>query len=351
MPKGSLDGEAGAVGSRAIIETINLTKRFNGFTAVDRVNIRVNEGEIYGLLGPNGAGKSTLIRMLTTLSLPTEGSARIAGYDVVKEAHRVRELVGIVSEKMIMYERLTAYENLRLFAKLYNVPKSETDARIEELLKIVNMTKWADEQIGKFSTGMKQRINVIRALVSMPRVVFMDEPTLGLDPQSTAEIRALIKRLNKKDGLTIVLTTHIMSEAEALCDRIGLMDRGRIVAVGSPDELKGRISDRNNTVVELDVINAPSDAAERLRGLYGIMSVSQKENCVKVIVSRGDAFQEVVEAAGRAGLRLRNASITQPTLEDVFLHFTGRAMVEEVKERVSMHRHGPHSLGLRPRIR
>jgi len=330
--------------ARRIIETFGLTKRFNGFTAVDHVDIHVNEGEVYGLLGPNGAGKSTLIRMLTTLSNPTEGTAKVGGYDIVNEAEKVRETVGMVSEKMIMYDRLTAYENLRLFAKLYNVPKSEMGSRIEELLKIVNMSKWADEQIGKFSTGMKQRINVIRALVSMPRVVFMDEPTLGLDPQSTADIREFIKRLNEKDGLTIVLTTHIMNEADVLCDRIGLIDKGKIAAQGSPAELKGLISEKGNTVVELDLAAAPHDAAERLRAVPGVVSAGQKENSVKVIVSREDAFQEVIDAAGRLGLKLRNASVSQPSLEDVFLHFTGREMVEEVKDKVPM-RHGGHGDG------
>ncbi|MGQ9582014.1 MAG: ATP-binding cassette domain-containing protein [Thermoplasmatota archaeon] len=326
-----------------IIETFGLTKRFNSFTAVDSVSMHVNEGELYGLLGPNGAGKSTIIRMLTTLSLPSEGSARVAGFDVVREADRVRETVGIVSEKMIMYDRLTAYENLRLFAKLYNVPKREMEERIEELLKIVNMTRWADEQIGKFSTGMKQRINVIRALVSMPRVVFMDEPTLGLDPQSTAEIRSLIRRLNEREGLTIVLTTHIMNEADVLCDRIGIIDRGKIAAVGSPEELKGRMAERGSTVVELDVVDASPDAAERLRRVDGVCSAAQEENRVKVIMGKENAFQDVVEAAGRAGLRLRNAFVSQPTLEDVFLQFTGRAMVEDVKDRVPGRRggHGP----------
>jgi len=330
-------------GARSIIETMGLTKRFDGFTAVDHVNIYVNEGEIYGLLGPNGAGKSTLIRMLTTLSNPSEGTAKVAAFDLVRDAEKVRETVGIVSEKMIMYDRLTAYENLKLFAKLYNVPNSEIDGRLQELLKVVNMTKWADEQIGKFSTGMKQRINVIRALVSMPKIVFMDEPTLGLDPQSTADIRDFIKRLNEKDGLTIVLTTHIMNEADVLCDRIGLIDKGKIAAEGSPAELKGRIAERGNTVVELDVMDAPADAAQRLRAVEGVKSVAQTENCVKVIVSREDAFQDIVDAAKKAGLRLRNATISQPSLEDVFLHFTGRAMVDEVKDKVPSRggRHGP----------
>lgn len=334
-----------------IIRTSNLTKKFNSFTAVNNVDMEVKKGEVYGLLGPNGAGKSTLIRMLTTLSRPTKGSAKIAGLDIIKEAHKVREVVGIVSEKMIMYDRLTAYENLRLFSKLYNVPKKEMDDRIEDLLKVVNMTKWADTQIGKFSTGMKQRINVIRALVSMPGVVFMDEPTLGLDPQSTAEIRKLIKKLNDERGLTIVLTTHIMNEADVLCNRIGLIDRGKIAAVGSPSELKSRIIEKGNTVVDLDLIDPPLGVNDMLAGLDFVKAASQKENHVKVISSRTDAFQDVVSAASGLGLRMRNASVNLPSLEDVFLHYTGREMIEEVKGKVKMGMSGgPHG-GIKRRVR
>ncbi len=323
-----------------IIETMGLTKMFKDFTAVDSVDLYVEEGEIYGLLGPNGAGKSTIIRMLTTLSKPTRGTARIAGFDIVKDAEKVREAVGMVSEKMIMYDRLTAYENLRLFGKLYNVPRKELDDRISELLKVVNMTKWSDVQIGKFSTGMKQRINVIRALVSMPRVIFMDEPTLGLDPQSTAEIRNFIKSLNEKEDLTIVLTTHIMNEADLLCHRIGLIDRGKIASTGSPGDLKASISDKGHTVVELDVIDAPPDAANRIASVEGMESAAQKENIIKVLTSKERGFQSVLDASSVIGLKLRNATVSQPTLEDVFLHYTGRAMVDEVKNKVPMKGHG-----------
>ncbi len=324
------------------IETKGLTKKFGGFTAVDDVDFCVNEGEIFGLLGPNGAGKSTIIRMLTTLSMPSSGTAKVAGHDIVKEPHKVREMVGIVSEKMIMYDRLTPRENLRLFGRLYNVPGRELEDRIEELLTIVNMTKWADTQIGKFSTGMRQRINVVRSLVSKPRVVFMDEPTLGLDPQSTTEIRKLIQRLNRSDGLTIILTTHIMNEADVLCGRIGLIDKGRIAAIGSPSELKGKISEKGRTIVDLDLIDPPHDAFDRLRKAEFVLSAAQVENRVKVIVSRENAFEDVLEAVRKNELRLRNASVMSPSLEDVFLHFTGRSMVDEVKDKVPMTGgHGP----------
>jgi ABC-2 type transport system ATP-binding protein len=327
--------------SAMMIETFGLTRMFKDFTAVDSVSLQVEEGEVYGLLGPNGAGKSTIIRMLTTLLRPTRGTARVAGFDIRKDAEKVRESVGMVSEKMIMYDRLTAYENLRLFGKLYNVPKKELDDRISELLKVVKMTRWCDVQIGKFSTGMKQRINVVRALVSMPRIVFMDEPTLGLDPQSTAEIRNFIKRLNEKEQLTIVLTTHIMNEADLLCNRIGLIDRGKIAKTGSPSELKSSIKEAGHTVVELDVLNPGHDDAGRFSGLKEVVSATEKENIIKLIISGEDGFQKVLDASSRFGLKLRNASVSVPTLEDVFLHYTGRAMIDEVKNKVPMRRHGP----------
>jgi len=328
--------------NRKMIETLELSKKFGDFTAVDKVNFHVEEGEIFGLLGPNGAGKSTIIRMLTTLTTPTGGTARVGGFDILKEPEKVREVVGIVSEKMIMYDRLTPRENLRLFGKLYNVPKPELEKRIDELIETVKMTKWANVQIGKFSTGMKQRINVIRALISMPRVVYMDEPTLGLDPASTAEIREFIKKLKEEQGLTIILTTHIMNEADMLCDHIGLIDKGKIAAIGTTSELKSKITEKGRTVVELDVLNAPPDAYERLKKVEGVVSASQMENCVKVIVSHENAFQDVVDAAGKSGLKLRNASMTLPSLEDVFLHFTGRAMVDEVKDKVPTGGGGGH---------
>jgi ABC-2 type transport system ATP-binding protein len=316
-----------------MIQTFEISKAFGDFTAVDKVSIHVHQGEIYGLLGPNGAGKSTLIRMLTTLTKPSGGTALIDGYDIVKQADQVREVVGLVSEKMIMYDRLTARENLKLFAKLYNVPRAEIQPRIDELLAIVNMTKWADERIEKFSTGMKQRINVIRALVSMPRVVFMDEPTLGLDPQSTADIRALIRRLRDEQGITIVLTTHIMYEADQLCDRIGVVDRGKIVAQDSPQNLKASIVQKESTVVNLDLITPPVDAAEKLKALEGVVSAAQSENMVKVIIQNQDGFQQIVEGAIKLGFKIRNANVALPTLEDVFLHYTGRKMDDKLSEK------------------
>jgi ABC-2 type transport system ATP-binding protein len=241
------------------IETNGLTKRFKKLVAVDHVSFQVRRGEIFGFLGPNGAGKTTTIRMLCTLSMPTEGSAKVAGYDIVKDDNQVRKHIGLVSEKMIMYDLLTAKENLKLFGNLYDLPKDLLDQRIGELLKLVKMEKWADHKIGTYSSGMKQRINVIRALLNRPEILFLDEPTLGLDPQSSSEIREFIKKINVENKTTIILTTHMMVEADMLCDRIGIIDRGKIVALDTPVNLKRMVSGTDTTVVELDIPNLTNE--------------------------------------------------------------------------------------------
>src|SRR5512136_2743813 len=256
-----------------IITVTNLTKKFGDFTAVDSISFDVRKGEIFGFLGPNGAGKSTTIRMLCTLSRPAAGTATVAGFDVVKEDGRVREHIGLVSEKLIMYNDLTARENLRLFGELYDIPKDVLLRRIDKLLTFVRMEKWADARIGTFSTGMKQRINVIRALVNQPEILFLDEPTLGLDPQSTAEIRELTKRINTEQGTTIILTTHIMFEAEALCKRIGIIDHGKIVALDTPANLKKLVSGTDITTFEIDITNLEPQMLQTVQSLPVVKSL------------------------------------------------------------------------------
>src|SRR5512136_3498119 len=252
------------------IKTTELTKMFGDFTAVDHVSFEVRKGEIFGLLGPNGAGKSTAIRMLSTLSRPTNGSATVAGFDVIKEDNRVREHIGLVSEKLIMYDELTARENLKLFGRLYNIPNDVLEQRIDELLRFVRMEKWADQRIETFSTGMKQRINVIRALVNQPEILFLDEPTLGLDPQSTAEIRELTRRINSENRTTIILTTHMMAEADMLCDRIGIIDRGKIVALDTPANLKRSISGSNTSFFEFEIPNLDSSILSSVKSVGSV---------------------------------------------------------------------------------
>ncbi|TET90141.1 MAG: ABC transporter ATP-binding protein [Methanomassiliicoccales archaeon] len=327
---------------RAIV-TENLTKKFKDLVAVDHVNFDVKKGEIFGLLGPNGAGKTTVIRMLCTLTYPTEGTASVAGYDIVKEDGKVREHIGLVSEKMIMYDRLTAYENLKFFGKLCNVPKGTLEKRIDELLRLVHMEKWAKSQIGTFSTGMKQRINVIRALLNVPEILFMDEPTLGLDPQSTSEIREFIKKLNVEDKATIVLTTHQMIEADMLCDRVGIIDRGKIVALDTPLNLKKIVAGAEKTSVDMNVPNLTNEMVGTLKGLPGIVSVVREKETHLLIRARGeDAFDKIIDSIRQSGGKIASIKSQEPSLEDVFLHITGKEMRAEVRSKVKTYEVGKH---------
>ena len=335
--------------TESVIQVSGLTKQFNGFTAVDHIDFDVKKGEIFGFLGPNGAGKSTTIRMLCTLSRPTDGWAKVAGFDVVKEDSRVRQHIGLVSEKLIMYNDLTARENLRLFGELYDIPKEKLDRQIEKLLKFVRMEKWADARIGTFSTGMKQRINVIRALVNQPEILFLDEPTLGLDPQSTVEIRELVRRINLENRTTIILTTHMMVEADLLCDRIGIIDHGRIVALDTPARLKQRVSGSDTTVLEFDIPNLSPSLLAALGALPCIVSTTQEDETHVKVRAQGDGcFDGVLDGIRKNGGQIRSVRNLEPTLEDVFLQLTGREVREQVTNHVSMagRRGGPH--GPRP---
>ncbi len=330
--------------TESVIQVSKLTKQFDGFTAVDHISFDVKQGEIFGFLGPNGAGKSTTIRMLCTLSRPTDGWAKVAGYDVVKEDGRVRYHIGLVSEKLIMYNDLTARENLRLFGQLYDIPKETLEKRIDKLLTFVRMEKWADARIGTFSTGMKQRINVIRALVNQPEILFLDEPTLGLDPQSTVEIRELVRRINIENHTTIILTTHMMIEADLLCDRIGIIDHGKIVALDTPANLKKLVSGTETTVLEFDIPNLSPPLMAALGSLPCVVSTTQEDEARVKVHAKGDGcFDQVIDGIRKAGGKVQGVRNLEPTLEDVFLRLTGREVREQVSSHVPMAvRGGPH---------
>lgn len=333
------------------INVNGLTKKFGEFTAVDHISFQVKKGEIFGLLGPNGAGKSTTIRMLTTLSIPTEGSAVVAGFDVQKQDGKVRQHVGLVSEKMIMYDELTARENLKLFGKLYDIPSDVLEKRISKLLDFVRMQQWADHRIDTFSTGMKQRINVIRALVNQPEILFLDEPTLGLDPQSTAEIRELVRRINIENGTTIILTTHMMTEADMLCNTIGIIDNGKIVALDTSANLKRSVSRNNATLFEFEIPNLDSKILSSVESLESVASVSQDNPTrIKVSSEGNDSFDVLVDVLRKNGARIQSVKNLEPTLEDVFLQITGHEVRDSVAKSPSpVHRDGPR--GWRPNRR
>jgi ABC-2 type transport system ATP-binding protein len=323
--------------NKVMIEVKNLTKKFNGFTAVDHISFEVKECEIFGLLGPNGAGKTTTIRMLSTLSRPTEGTATIGGYDIVKHDNKVRQQIGLVSEKMIMYDRLTAKENLRFFGKLYNIPKSTLNQRIDELLELVQLSKWKDSKVGTFSTGMRQRMNVVRALLNMPKVLFLDEPTLGLDPQSTVEVREFVKKVNKENKTTIILTTHMMNEADILCDCIGIMDHGKIAALDTSTNLKKLVSGGDTTVLKLEIPNLTRKVVATVESLDGVKSVSQENaSHLKIRATGDEAFDNIIDALRAEKVKINSVENLQPTLEDVFLHITGREMRDKADKKIQM---------------
>ncbi len=219
------------------VQVEELTKKFGNFTAVDHVSFSVKAGEIFGFLGPNGAGKTTTINMLCTLMQPTEGKATVGGYDVVREADEVRKKIGVVTEKLIMYDHLTVLENLKFFGKLYDVPDHELNKRAEELVKLIDLWDWRNSKVGSFSSGMRQRLNFARALIHNPKILFLDEPTVGLDPATARNIREIIAKLNR-DGCTIILTTHQMEVADELSHRISIIDNGKIIALDTPENLK-----------------------------------------------------------------------------------------------------------------
>jgi ABC-2 type transport system ATP-binding protein len=320
-----------------IIEVKNLTKKFGKFTAVDSISFTVKKGEIFGLLGPNGAGKSTTLRMLSTLARPTGGVAAIGGYDIVKNDTKVRSLIGIVSEKMIIYERLTARENLWFFGCLFGIPKENLNKRIDDLLELVNLTQYKDKQVGTFSTGMRQRMNVIRALLNEPQVLFLDEPTLGLDPQSSVEIREFIKKLNRENGTTIIITTHMMLDADLLCDRIAIVDHGKIIALDTSANLKKATIGANTLIIKLEISNLALPMIDQIKELPCVDAVTQEdETKLRIIVHGEDAFDSILDKVRGMNGKISSMENLQPTLEDVFLHMTGRHVRDSVDSKVAV---------------
>jgi len=323
-----------------MIETRDLTKRFGGLTAVDHVSFNVKRGEIFGLLGPNGAGKTTTIRMLATLTRPTEGTATVGDYDIVEDDNEVRKLVGLVSEKIIMYDRLTARENLWFFGRLYDVPKEILEKRIDELLGLVQLSDWKNSQVGTFSSGMRQRMNVIRALFNMPEVLLLDEPTLGLDPQSSVEVREFVKKINRENETTIILTTHMMVEADMLCDRIGIIDHGKIVALDTSKNLKKLVSGADTAVLELEIANLTTKIVSLVQSLKCVSSVSQDDAThIKVHANGDGAFDTIIDAVRAEKGKINSVKNLEPTLEDVFLHITGHEVRDKADRKIPMRRH------------
>jgi ABC-2 type transport system ATP-binding protein len=305
------------------IETINLTKKFNDLIAVDNLNLQIKEGEIFGLLGPNGAGKTTTLLMLTTLKPPTSGTATINTFDIMKQPDKVRKSIGIVFQDPSSDEILTGYENLKLHGWLYDMPHDLKEQRIKEVLELVDLTNRKDDLVKKYSGGMRRRLEIARGLIHHPKILFLDEPTLGLDPQSREYIWEYIEKLAKEKNMTIILTTHYMDEADKLCDRLAIIDRGKIVVLGSPKKLKKELG---GDIVRLKTKHPDREVFQRLTYVKKITNCDG-ELCLTV-EDANKHLQEILNVAGKVD----SVEIRTPTLDDVFLHYTGRGMREDSPE-------------------
>jgi len=307
----------------------HIAKRYGNFEAVKDVSFSVAEGEIFGLLGPNGAGKSTLIRMMTTLIPVTAGKAIVAGYDVAKDPDDVRRVIGVIPQALTSDQDLTVEENLSIYAKLYSVPRAQREKNIAEVLEAVDLTKWRDAQTKTLSGGMRRRLEIARGLVHNPSIFFLDEPTTGLDPVSRIAVWEMLNKLKASRNLTMLLTTHYMEEADKLCDRIAIVDHGKLMALGTPTELKNSVAGAN--VVEVHFDREDEEWYGRLEKLEGVTSVQPEgSGFYRVITKSGSkTTMQIVELAASLGETLTSLTVQNTTLDDVFIHYTGRQLRDE----------------------
>ncbi len=313
------------------IEVSGITKKYGPITAVDNVSFDVFDGEIFGFLGPNGAGKTTLIRMLTTLLKPTSGEARVACCDVAKQPDAVRREIGVVPQAMTSDLDLTGFENMDIYGRFYGIPSKERKDRIKYLLEMVGLTERANDLVAVYSGGMRRRLEVARVLVHRPKILFLDEPTIGLDPQSRHVVWDFLRKLREGDSMTVFLTTHYMEEAEALCNRVAIIDSGKIIAIGSPDELKSQLP--GNDIVSLAFENLSEGIVARIKALTFVHKVNIEDNSIRVYVDSGaQNLLMLIDEIKSSGGKILAATIHEQSLEDVFIHYTGKSIREETRK-------------------
>ncbi|BAM46422.1 daunorubicin resistance protein DrrA family ABC transporter ATP-binding protein [Amphibacillus xylanus] len=308
-----------------MLQVNNLHKKFKTITAVNGINLYLEEGESVGLLGPNGAGKSTAISMISTLLTPTSGDVLFKGQDVLKQPDVLRPVLGVVPQEIALYEELTAYENMLFFGKTYGLSGKKLKRKIDEVLELVGLTERKKERIKNYSGGMKRRINIAVSLMHEPEVLIMDEPTVGIDPQSRSYILEMVRELNRNKGMSILYTSHYMEEVEKLCDRVYIMDHGQIIASGTKEELKSILSSEDTILIEVQ--QKSDQLINHLNEHALIQQVAEVDQGYKVIVGKGaDVFADIFEIANKCQVKVRGVHIQTPTLEDVFLHLTGRKL-------------------------
>jgi len=309
------------------VETFGITKKFGDFTAVNHLNLKIKD-EVFGLLGPNGAGKTTLIRMLVTVLSPSDGTATVAGADIVREADKVRERIGVVTQASTLDIELTAMQNMNLYGMYYGIPRKQRQEKINELLKVVGLADRAKIPVASYSGGMKRRLEIVRALVSEPKVLFLDEPTTGLDPQARAAVLDYVKRIHEEHHITLVITTHYLDEAENLCDRLAIVDHGVVVAEGTPTELKRKVT--GGDIVEADFAALPETALTAIKRAEYVLQVKKRDGGLTILVKNGaEAVPKLVSTVDSNGGKLRTITLRELTLDDVFLEVTGRSISED----------------------
>ncbi|MBZ5496947.1 MAG: ATP-binding cassette domain-containing protein [Acidobacteriia bacterium] len=317
------------------IEATEIRKCFGTFCAVDRLSFTVDEGEIFGLLGPNGAGKSTLIRMLTTLLPPTSGVALVNGFDVRNAANKVRRTIGVIPQAMTSDLDLTAEENLDIFAKLYGVPREKRKRANQELLAAVDLEQWGDKPVKNFSGGMRRRLEIARGLVHEPKIFFLDEPTTGLDPVSRVSVWEMLMKLKQGRELTILLTTHYMDEADRLCNRVAIVDHGKLVALDSPLKLKAAIPGKN--ILEVSFSSLPDGWMETLKRLPEVQEVKADDHVFRISSNNGPkTTSELIETARHEQVEITSLSVQSTTLDDVFVHYTGRQLRDALQDALKL---------------
>jgi ABC-2 type transport system ATP-binding protein len=309
-----------------ILEVQNLVKKYGDFTAVKGVSFNIQEGEIFSLLGPNGAGKTTTISMLSTLYVPSGGDALIGGYSIRQDPMTVRKLIGVVPQDLALYDDLSARENLSFWGKMYNLSGKALKVRIDEVLEQIGLSEKANQRVKTYSGGMKRRVNIGVGLLHKPRLLFMDEPTVGIDPQSRRAILDSVKELNRQ-GMTVLYTTHNMEEAAELSHRVGIIDHGELIALGTQAELTRQVGELEMVILHIGETEDPAPLAEALRKVEGVLQAELSDHMITVMTSKAeDILAPVISRANEIGTRIRSVDIQEPNLESVFLKLTGRAL-------------------------
>ncbi len=306
--------------AETIIQTHKLTKQYGDFTAVNELELSIEKGDIVGFLGPNGAGKTTTLLMLMGLSVPTSGTAKVGGFDVVEESKQVRQIAGMMPEGSGYYEDLTARQNLRYIGQLNDIPKDELEKRIDKLLEDVNLSGWADTKVEKFSRGMKQRLGLSEVLIKQPKIAFFDEPTLGLDPKATKELRDILLRLNKEQGLTIFLSSHLLHEVQQTCNKVLIIRKGKLVASDTIRNLSNSLSNKFSTILEVELTTVDSALIKKISNIAGVTSVEQQNHKILVSMENGNS-REVSETITKHGSTILLMRPKVFSLEEIFLDF------------------------------